>query len=558
MFDNVMSACTAATTTGTPPAGGPAAAAVPTTRSVAAPGTSPADPVRWSEREPDAALVAVLARPPDPPASDAERVERIGAFERAIGWLQTLQDAEMSSFVTDAEGAMAGFLAGRDPADGPAGLFDTVDHASRSATSEIQLMLHLTGAGMLRRLEHARRLHEPVHGPTAALARAGLLPLPKARKILEGTADPTDEQTARLQAVVLPAAPRQTVGQLRAAIDRFLTGLTDRELPVRRQDRAIRSRSVELQAEPQGMATLRVFLPAAAAVGIYAVLDEHARRCGRADPRTMDQRRTDVLADLVLRETRWAGTSTSTGFSTATSTATSTGTGAVTGIAADPSDHDAAATGAAPAAPGPAPAPPGGYDAVRNSVSVRINVTVSLDVLLGRSGEPAELAGYGPLPVSDARALAFDPGSVWYRLLTDPAGRVVHRRSTAYRPGAALTELVRARHGRCAHPGCRVPAHRCDLDHVVPHDPRTGTGRPGWSTVLLPDGSRHPPRCRVRPWSWACPCRSPAYHHGSWRIRSWPRSWPSTSRTTVTGMCPGAGCERRRSVRWTASSPRSR
>ncbi|OSY42556.1 HNH endonuclease signature motif containing protein [Pseudonocardia saturnea] len=399
----------------------------------------------------------------------------------------------MCSFVTDAEGAMARFLDDRDPADGPPGPFDTVGHASRSATAEIQLMLHLTGAAMLRRIEHARRLHEPVHGPTIALARSGLLTLAKTRSILDGTADLTDEQAARLQAAVLPAAPQKTVGQLRAAIDRFLTALADREIPVRRRDRAIGSRSVELQSEPQGMATLRVFLPAAAVVGIYAVLDEHARRCGSSDPRTMDQRRADVLTDLVLRETGWTGTSAGTAGEHPECGAATAG--------AEP-------TGTGPATTGPTCALPGGYDAVRNSVSVRVNVTVSLDALLGRSDDPAELAGYGPLPVADARALAFDPDSVWYRLLTDPAGHVVHRDTTTYRPGAALTELVRARHGRCAHPGCRVPAHRCDLDHVVPHDPRTGAGptsadnlhplcrshhvlkhMPGWRTVLLPDGT---------------------------------------------------------------------
>ncbi|GAA1389692.1 hypothetical protein GCM10009613_29100 [Pseudonocardia kongjuensis] len=490
--------------------------------------TTVTGPVRLSERDPGPALVTVLARPPDRSASGAERLERIGALERVIGWLQTVQDAEMASFVTDAEAAMARLLTDRDPADGPPGPFDTVGHASRSATAEIQLMLHLTGAAMLRRLEHARRLHEPGHGPTTELARAGLLTPVKARKILDGTADLTDEQAARLQAAVLPAAPRQTVGQLRVAIDRFLTALADRELPARRRDRAIRSRSVELQAEPQGMATLRMFLPAAAAVGVYAVLDEHARRCGSSDPRTMDQRRTDVLTDLVLRETGWPGPRTGTAASRPGGAATtsgadpagtepgstgpgstgpgSTGPGSTVPSSAGPGSTGPGSTG--PSSTGPAAAPSGRYDPVRNSVSVRINVTVPLEALLGRSEGPAELAGYGPLPVSDARALAFDPACVWYRLLTDPAGHVVHRDTTAYRPGAALAELVRARHGRCAHPGCRVPAHRCDLDHVVPHDPRTGAGPtsadnlhplcrshhvlkhlPGWRTVLMPDGT---------------------------------------------------------------------
>ncbi|MEU6699624.1 DUF222 domain-containing protein [Pseudonocardia sp. NPDC046786] len=492
MFDDMATACGDADTDASP----------------ATLTTTVTGPVRLSERVPGPALVTVLARPPDRSATGGDRLERIGALERVIGWLQTVQDAEMASFVTDAEAAMARLLTDRDSADGPPGPFDTVGHASRSATAEIQLMLHLTGAAMLRRLEHARRLHEPVHGPTTELARAGLLTPVKARKILDGTADLTDEQAARLQAAVLPAAPRQTVGQLRVAIDRFLTALADRELPARRRDRAIRSRSVELQAEPQGMATLRVFLPAAAAVGVYAVLDEHARRCGTSDPRTMDQRRTDVLTDLVLRETGWPGPGAGTTASRPGGAATTSGADPARTEPSNARPSSTGPTSAGAGSAGPAAAPSGGYDPVRNSVSVRINVTVPLDALLGRSEGPAELAGYGPLPVSDARALAFDPACVWYRLLTDPAGHVVHRDTTAYRPGVALAELVRARHGRCAHPGCRVPAHRCDLDHVVPHDPRSGAGPtsadnlhplcrshhvlkhlPGWRTVLMPDGT---------------------------------------------------------------------
>ncbi|MEV1290843.1 HNH endonuclease signature motif containing protein [Pseudonocardia sp. NPDC049635] len=143
-------------------------------------------------------------------------------------------------------------------------------------------------------------------------------------------------------------------------------------------------------------------------------------------------------------------------------------------------------------------------------------MTVPADSLLGvgdtgaggEAGATAELAGHGPIPIADARALAFLPGSVWFRLLTDPAtGRVVERSTTAYRPGAALTELVRSEHGTCVHPGCRMPAHRCDLDHVVPFDATSGTGptsagnlrplcrshhrlkhSPGWKVVLRADG----------------------------------------------------------------------
>ncbi len=76
--------------------------------------------------------------------------------------------------------------------------------------------------------------------------------------------------------------------------------------------------------------------------------------------------------------------------------------------------------------------------------------------------------------------------------------------TTAYRPGAALAALVRARDGHCRFPGCSVAARWCDLDHVVPWPagPTSALNlvclcrrhhrtkqRPGWLTRLEPDGT---------------------------------------------------------------------
>lgn len=47
----------------------------------------------------------------------------------------------------------------------------------------------------------------------------------------------------------------------------------------------------------------------------------------------------------------------------------------------------------------------------------------------------------------------------------------------AYRPGAALKRLVRARDGRCRFPGCVIAARQCDIDHVIawPSGPTSAT-----------------------------------------------------------------------------------
>ncbi|MEU6700591.1 DUF222 domain-containing protein [Pseudonocardia sp. NPDC046786] len=501
---------------------GPAGAA-------AAPGASRRpEPPRWSGHAPGTALVAVLERPPVPGTSGHERLERIAAFERTIAWLQTRQEVEIAGYVADAERAAVSDTrrAGTSPPDA----FDSPEHAARSATAEIQLILHLTGSTMLARLERARLLHQdPVLEPTATLAHAGLLTAPKTRKILDGAAGLDPAQATLLQDTVLPKAPTQTTGQLGAAIRRFLVSLPDREVPARRRERAGRARGVTVQPGTDSMAVLRAYLPSAAATGIYAVLDETARRrpCrSAADTRTMDQRRADALTDIVLHPTGHvsegtAATAGAPGASPAPPPAAPAPAGpGSSGTPPDPpapaADSGSGAPSARPAAPavvpdipGVAPAPPGMPPPPHPSVSVRINVTVSLDTLLGADDAPAELAGHGPIPAADARALAFATGSVWYRLITDPvSGRVLHRDTTRYRPDAALAELIRARHPACTHPGCRVPAHRCDLDHVVPHGPDRESGptsadnlhplcrshhrlkhSPGWEVRLLPDGS---------------------------------------------------------------------
>ena len=97
----------------------------------------------------------------------------------------------------------------------------------------------------------------------------------------------------------------------------------------------------------------------------------------------------------------------------------------------------------------------------------RVHVTVPAATALGLADEPAHLAGHGPVPASMGRRLAHH--GTWRRVLTDPAtGAVTDVGRTRYTPSAALADLVRTRDVTCRFPGCRQPAHRCDLDHLIP------------------------------------------------------------------------------------------
>ncbi len=95
-----------------------------------------------------------------------------------------------------------------------------------------------------------------------------------------------------------------------------------------------------------------------------------------------------------------------------------------------------------------------------------INVTVALSTLLGVDDQPAELDGE-PVAAGIARALAFDPGSRWRRLLIDDGGRLVDVSSPTYRPPAPLQRFVELRDRTCQFPGCRRKAVYCEKDHVI-------------------------------------------------------------------------------------------
>ncbi|QDE36148.1 DUF222 domain-containing protein [Microbacterium foliorum] len=132
-----------------------------------------------------------------------------------------------------------------------------------------------------------------------------------------------------------------------------------------------------------------------------------------ADTRTIDQVRADLLIDLLL--------------------------------AADPS----AANGS-------------GLDNIRG----RIHVTVASTTLAGCDERPAELDGHGPLHPGVARDLAGRMRG-WSRLFLDPTGLVV--KTDNYAPTEAMRRFLRARDQHCRFPGCRMPVHRCQVDHTFDH-----------------------------------------------------------------------------------------
>jgi hypothetical protein len=96
---------------------------------------------------------------------------------------------------------------------------------------------------------------------------------------------------------------------------------------------------------------------------------------------------------------------------------------------------------------------------------ITINVTIDLPTLLGLSENPGQLAGYGAIPASVARALASD--GKWRRFITDPqTGVLLDYGRQTYEPPQGLIDFLIARDRTCRFPGCRRSAALSDLDHA--------------------------------------------------------------------------------------------
>jgi hypothetical protein len=272
----------------------------------------------------------------------------------------------------------------------------------------------------------AGRLHDAsdlVTGlPTAlAMLERGELTRGHVLRLIEGARQLPRYVLPRLERRVLRRAADQSIAQFGASVRRAVLGMDPRSANDRAED-AQAARRVIFTPQPDGITELWAPLPAAGAAALEARVQAEADRLKTLDAqqgitRTADQRRADALINL----------------------ATDCQSGSSAG-----GDR-----------PGPGLQPD-------------VNVIVAFSTLLGLDEQPGELDGYGPIPATVARALAFDPTGTWRRLLTDENGRLVDVSAASYRPPAPLARLVKLQQPRCSFRGCRRRATRCELDHVVP------------------------------------------------------------------------------------------
>ena len=324
--------------------------------------------------------------------SDAALVDAIVGFERLAAWAQARQARLIAA------------LAARRA---------SLDALTDWVSEEVATALHQSSGTAAFRTRQATALIDRLPA-TLAMWEAGLLDQRRVSVITEATTNLTDEHAAAVEARVLPRAPQQTAAQLRAALKRAIIAV-DPAGAEQRHDAARKGRRVAVNPEEDGMASLWALLPAPDAIASFEWLTRLARGCGSDDPRSMDERRADLLADLLSGRLR---------------------------------NPDLAM---------PAPVNPG---------KPLVQVLVPMAALFGLTDDPAELLGYGPITAEMAREIAAT--ATWRRLLFDPvSGALLDHGRTTYTPPAALADFVKARDVHCRFPGCRRKVVNGELDHLV-------------------------------------------------------------------------------------------
>jgi hypothetical protein len=169
------------------------------------------------------------------------------------------------------------------------------------------------------------------------------------------------------------------------------------------------------------------------------------------------------------------------------------------------------------------------------SPTAQVLVTVPVFSLLGLSGEPATLDGYGPIPPSMARRLVADGATSFLRVLTDPRdGAPLEIGRTSYRLTKPMRQWLRLRDAKCTFPNCNNHSLDNDADHILAWADGGGTGvtnlgqpcpkhhRLKHTTQWRPVGAT-----KDTPPGWISPKgRSYPAEHQDWEPPTWPEPPP--------------------------------
>ncbi|MEV6604582.1 DUF222 domain-containing protein [Kutzneria sp. NPDC051319] len=283
--------------------------------------------------------------------------------------------------------------------------------------------LQLSPSNASDRVKWARTLHD-VHPTVLDALHAGVISERSAHALVDPTEYYPPELAHRAIAKTLETAAGRSPQQLRRSCQARLQR-ADPAIHLQRRDAARRSRKVVLFDAQDGLGIVSCSQPIEIAHAIYAKIDRLAAHEPK-NGRNLDEIRADVMAGLILEDPKTAG------------------------------------------------------------LKPLIQVTVPLTALLGVDERPGTLATGQLIPAPVVRELMSHPGTLFHRLLTDPAGHLVEYTPKLYRPKVGVDRFLRARHQTCVMPCCSHPSRSCDIDHATPWPVGESTG-----TNMAPLDRRH-------------------------------------------------------------------
>ena len=249
--------------------------------------------------------------------------------------------------------------------------------------------------------------------------------------------------------VAAGAAPARLTTRLVALRERFQVRPASERHTAAKADRR-----VEIDDVADGMSWLRAYLPSVEAHGIDHRLTDLAHRVedldaedGIDDPRTIGQRRADLLVDFLVGDYI---------------------RGAAEAAEQRGAEQGGADTHEARVARG---RDFGRFAGIRPTVGVTVPVQALLDDdaagLLGPAAEPPMLDGTVPIDPATARQLAANAPSLRRLLVHPQTGARLGFSRDRYAISTDLRMWLRLRDQTCRFPGCGRLARGCDIDHSI-------------------------------------------------------------------------------------------
>jgi hypothetical protein len=312
--------------------------------------------------------------------------------------------------------------------------WDVETVVARQVRSEVAAALRVAEPTAGNLIAHAASLVHQLPGTLTALEN-GDISYRHASTLVEEAWTLPPEVWDEFEDTLLPEAETTTPSQFARKARKVREKTHPESIAVRRAA-SLADRHVDLTTAADGMAYLTLYLAAEDGIAIHRRITELARsQQGPDEPRTLTQLRLDTATHLLTCGEVPIDVSTD---------------------ADDPS--------ADPETNRTIPAPPGGMG---RGIRATVFVTVPALTLLGRSDEPAQLDGYGPIDHQTAlRLVGTAPNMI--RLLTHPeTGTVLSVGRKRYAIPSDLRMWIQRRDGTCRAAGCSNPADDCDIDHSI-------------------------------------------------------------------------------------------